>query len=300
MKQSLFDLADLESFVHVVEHESFTAAARAMGTSKVALSRAVAALEASLDERLLTRSTRSLHTTAAGELVLARAPELLERAHGLVQAIAAGARDPSGRLRIATAQILHDVVLEAVVLPFARRYPKVTLELELFNDTAPLAGAFDLALLVGPPPDSTLGSLLIGRARLGCFASAAYLAKAGAPATPAELASHAIIAVGAAQASATWTFVKGGRTSPVTIRPRLRVASHDFALRAAARAAGVARLPLFLVARSAQAGDLVRVLPGWSIPEAPAYAVFPNRERPSVLVRAFLDLLKERLGRPRR
>lgn len=297
MKRSFPDLAALESFLKVAEHGGFTAAARAVGGTKVGLSRAVASLEASLGERLLKRSTRSLHTTEVGELVIARGPELLERAHALMQAVTAATKEPSGTLRIATTQILHDVVLETVVLPFAKRFPKVRIELELSSDSAPLGRAFDLALVVGPPPDSAMGSLLIGRARLGCYASAAYVAKAGAPSLPPDLQRHAIVAVGATPGA--WTFTRGGRVSSVAVRPRLRVASHDFALRAVARSAGIARLPQFVVARSAHAGDLVRILPAWTIPEAPAYAVFPNRERPGVVVRAFLDLLKERLARPR-
>lgn len=296
MKQSLPDLDALEAFLAVTERGSFTAAGSALGVSKVTLSRSIAKLERDLGEPLLIRTTRTVRSTEAGEAVRRHAVDVLERTRTLLRAVADTGRDPSGVLRIVATQVLYDVLLEPIVVPFLKRHPKVTLHLEASADPlAPVHGRYDLALLVGPAPDSAMGSLLIGRARLGCFASPDYLARRGAPSTPEELGDHTVVAVG--RGPHAWSFTRGARTVAIALRPRLTVATHDLALRAAARGAGITRLPLVLAARSAASSGLVRVLEPWATPEIPAYAVFPSRERPPPAVRAFLDLMKERLGR---
>ncbi len=170
-KQSLPDLEALEALAAVSERGSFTAAARALGLSKVALSRRVVALEEALGDRLLVRTTRSVHLTPAGEIAVTLGAGVLEQARELVRAVSDANRDPTGQLRIVTTPLMHDIVLEPVVIPFVKRYPKVTVVLEVHSD--PLASGlerYDLALLVGPPRGSSLGSLLLGRSRLGCFA----------------------------------------------------------------------------------------------------------------------------------
>jgi LysR family transcriptional regulator for bpeEF and oprC len=290
--QSNLDLGALRGFVAVAEHDSFTAAAASLGVSKVFLSRAVASLELRLGAPLLVRTTRSVRSTEAGEVVLRHARELLERADALDRAVADTARDPSGHLRIVASQVIYDLLLEPVVIPFMRRHPRVTLELDVGNEL-PRAAAFDLALFVGPPRDSSMGSLLIGKARLACFATAAYLDKHGTPVRPDALSAHTIIVVGRSATPLSWSFAKGSRAVSVSLKPRLSVASHDLAVRAVASGAGIARLPLFVASRSSR--PLVRILSGWTIPEVPAYAIFPGRERPAPAVRVFLDLLKERL-----
>lgn len=297
MKQSPPSIASLEAFVAVVDHGGFTAAARALGTSKVALSRAVTALERDLGEQLLLRTTRTLRLTEAGSVARARAGEVIERAHSLMSAVAATSAGPAaGELRVVATQVLYDLLLEPIVVPFMKRNPAVTLRLAIATEPlAPPAGQFDLALLVGPAPDSNLGSLLIGKAKLGIYASPEYLEKRGQPTSPDDLADHAVVAIGRGTARISWTFTKGSRTAVVPLRPRLVIASHDLAMRAAARGAGITRLPTYLVARGGGATGLARILEGWSIPEVPAYAVFPGRERPPPPVRAFLDLMKERL-----
>lgn len=294
MKQSWPDLAGLEALGAVVESGSFTAAARALGCSKVALSRRVVALERALDDRLLVRTTRSVHPTPAGEIAASQGAAVLERARALVRAVSEASASPSGQLRIVTTPLLHDLLLEPVVVPFIKRHPKVDLVLDVHAE--PLSAGLerhDLALMVGPPRSSSLGALLLGRSRLGCFASPEYLERSGVPSGPAELAGHRLIGVGGG--SASWDFRRGERALSVAVRPRLTVATHEFALRAAARGAGIARLPLFLVARAEVGARLRPILEGWTLPEVPAYAVFPSRERPPAHVRAFLDLLKERL-----
>ncbi|MFO0555656.1 MAG: LysR family transcriptional regulator [Polyangiaceae bacterium] len=293
MRAPPVDLAALEAFVAVVDHGGFTAGARALGLGKLVTSRRVAELERSLGERLLHRTTRAVRPTEAGLLVRAHASAVLESAAQLSGAVAAASGDPRGRMRVVANQVLYDLVLEPVVAPFMKSHPRVSLELAVSAEL-PSSFDFDVALVVGAPPDSTMGSLLIGRAKMGCFASPEYLAASGTPRTPEELASHAVITVGVGP-RATWNFVRGSRSSAVVVHPRLVVASPNLAARAAVQGLGVARLPLFYVARSQVARGLVPILSEWTVPEVPAYAVFPSRDRPSASVRAFLDLLKERL-----
>lgn len=286
------ELGALEAFVAVAETGSFTRAASAVGSSKVALSRRVSELERVLGERLLVRSTRSLALTEAGREVLGRAPGLLAQARELAAAVGPSA-EPRGRLRVVTTQLLNDVLLEPVVLPFVRRHRRVELSMEVVADpVAALRAGYDLALTTGPQPDSELGALLLGRARLGCFASASYLEREGAPEVPGDLARHAVAAVGPDR-RVRWSFTRSGKTVTQELSPRLTFTSHDLVRRAVRGGVAIARLPTFY----AKAADLVPVLPGWACPPAAAYAVFPNRDRPAPATRAFLAELRERLRR---
>jgi DNA-binding transcriptional LysR family regulator len=186
--------------------------------------------------------------------------------------VAASTRDPSGRLRIAANQLLYEVLLEPVVLPFVQRHARIELALDVLPDPLQaLRTGYDLALVVGPAPDSTMGSLVLGRAKMGCYASAAYRERHGVPRTPDELSAHTVAVFG-----------------------------HDLVLRAVAAGVALARLPHFYVRRSTLASRVSSVLDEWTCPPVPAYAVFPNRDRPSPTVRAFLAQLRDPLRSPAR
>ncbi len=296
MKQSAIDLEALGCFMAVARHGSFTAAARAAGSSKVQLSRGVVRLERQLAATLLVRTTRSVRLTEAGELVLEQAPDLLSRAAELERRVAETSSDPGGRLRIVAHPLIYELLLEPVVLPFLDKHPKVALELDVALEPSP-GDSFDLALVAGHAPDSSMGSIAIGRARLGCYASKEYAERHPLPDSPDALRSHSVVVVGRRGAPVSWSFSRTGRTYAVALKPRLTVASHDLLLRAVTKGVGIARLPVFLAARSSS--PLVPVLASFSIADVPAHAVFPGRERPPPAVRAFLDLLKARLKRLR-
>ena len=297
MNQTWPDLEALESFVAVAEAGSFTAAAERLGLSKIVVSRRVTALEAGLGEKLLARTTRSLSITEAGEAVQARATRLFDAARELVDAVSSSSETPSGRLRIAAQQLLYDVLLDPVVLPFAERHPRVQLALDVAErPLESLRVGYDLALVVGPPPDSSMGSLFLGRAKLGVYAAPRYLEKHGLPRSPHDLASHAV-AVAAGGRLVSWPFSKAGKSVSVTLAPRFSFGSHDLVMRAVTAGVAIGRLPHFYVKRAGARGRVEPILLEWSCPPVAAYAVFPNRERPSPSARAFLAELRERLSR---
>jgi DNA-binding transcriptional LysR family regulator len=297
MKLSTFDLDALRCFVAVARLGGFTAAARELGSSKVRLSRGVTRLERNLSATLLVRTTRTVRLTEAGEVVLELAPDLLSRADGLERRVADTLADPGGRLRIVAHPLIYEFLLEPVVLPFLERYPKVAMALDVALDPV-TSDSFDLALVAGPAPDSSMGSIAIGRARLGCYSSEDYARRHTLPDSPDAVRSHAIVSVGRRGQTVTWSFARAGRSHAVELKPHLTVSSHDLLLRAVARGVGIARLPSFLAARSTL--PLVPVLADWNIADVPAYAVFPGRDRPPPAVRAFLDLLKAQLSRRRK
>ncbi len=295
MKQSWPDLDAVEAFLVVADAGSFTAAARRLGRSKVVLSRRVTDLEQQLGERLLNRTTRHVGLTDAGAGVRDRASALLDQARGLVDAVSAASRDVGGRLRIVASQLLYELLLERVVVPFVERHPRIELVLDVVADPAKeVRAGYDVAIVVGPAPDSAMGSLLLGRAKIGCYASERYTARFGAPASPADLARHAI-ATAATPRPLRWTFSRAGRSETITIAPRLSLGSHDLVLRAALAGIAIARLPHFYVRHSGRRDALRPLLAEWSCPPVAAYAIFPNRERPSPAARTFLAELREPL-----
>jgi DNA-binding transcriptional LysR family regulator len=192
-------------------------------------------------------------------------------------------------------QLLYELLLERVVVPFVERHPRIELVLDVVNDPArEVRAGYDLAIVVGPAPDSSMGSLFLGRAKMGCYASEGYLARLGAPDSPADLARHAI-ATAAAPRPLRWTFSRPGRTEVISISPRLSLGSHDLVLRAVVAGIALARLPHFYVRRMTRREALRPVLVDWSCPPVAAYAIFPNRDRPSPAARAFLAQLREPL-----
>ena len=292
----MLDLNDLRVFEKVASLRSFSAASRALGLPKSNVSRSVARLEAELGTRLLQRTTREVVLTEPGELLRARCVSILAQVGETVDNVGNLRAMPRGHMKI-TAGIGFGVNVLSELLPqFLERYADVDVSLELTSRPVDLvAEGVDVALRIGPMPDSQLVAKRLGTMRRYLCASPAYLNRRGAPQTLDDLRDHDIVEMpGADGRPRVWAFTsESGGTVRIEIRPRLNVNEAMTIHRLVLNGAGLGVLSGYLCAPGIEAGHLVRLFPGWTLPELEVSAVFPSNRELSPNVRAFVDFLKQ-------
>jgi DNA-binding transcriptional LysR family regulator len=245
-------------FAAVASEKSFAAAARAAGCSPQAVTRAIAGLEARVGTRLFNRTTRSVSLTGDGERLLARCRQLVADFDALE---APGESDGAlrGSLAVTAPVLFGRLHLVPIAAGFLASHPAVDLRLALLDRVVSLAEeGIDLAVRIGALPDSALRALPVGEVRQVVCASPDYLARAGTPRRPADLARHACIAFsGTTPIPHRWSLA-GGRSVPV--RARLVVNTPEAAIDAALAGVGLVRVLSYQVDRLVQDGSLAIVL----------------------------------------
>ena len=283
--------AEWQLFVAVATRRSFAEAARALGRSPQAVTRAIASLEARVGVRLLHRTTRAVSLTGEGERHLERARRLIAE---LDELETIGDRDAplAGRLAITAPLLFGQLHVVPLVVDFLRRHPAVDVRLRLVDRVVSLAEeGLDVAVRLGALADSGLLARRVGEVRTVVCASPAYLRRAGMPRAPEDLARHPCIAFSAATpVPERWSFRDGGRERRVTVRPRLVVDSGLAAVDAARAGLGLARVPSYQIAGA----GLRVVLEDFEPPPLPVHLVrLPGA--PSRIAEAFLALAEPRL-----
>lgn len=282
-------LAQLAAFVAVVEHQGFSAAARAAGLRKATLSERVRDLEERLGVPLLARTTRTLRLTDEGHAYAEHARRALVAAREAEAAAIETRAAPGGTLRISMSPALATLFVDGVLAPYMRAYPAVSVEVDASPRNVDLVReGFDLAIRVGRLADSSLAVRRLGVGRGGYYASRSYLARRGTPARPEDLAEHDTIAILRGDRMPEWHFTSGSRRRTIIVRPRLFVGSIDLARRAAL--AGLGIVPsMRLEARAYK--QLVAVLEDWTPPAFEVNALFARGRALLPKTRAMIDLL---------
>lgn len=292
-------LDDLVVFAAVAEAGGFSAGARRLGVSKSQASAAVARLEARLQLRLLHRTTRRISLTEAGRAALPHAQAAALAARDAEEAATTLRTAPRGVLRVNAPMSFGLLHVAPALGAFARAFPEIRVDLVLDDRRLDLVeGGFDLAVRIGDLPDSSLVATPVGINRNLLVASADYLARAGQPAGPADLATHAALVYSLSPTGRDWTLAQGGRRETVHVSGPLE-ANSSLALREAAlRGLGIARMPWFVVGEDLAAGRLQRVLPDWTLPSQGIHVLVAARAHLPPKVRAFTGFLRERFGDP--
>jgi DNA-binding transcriptional LysR family regulator len=284
-------LAAMQTFVKVVDTGSFSAAARQLHVGQPAVSKTVAQLEDLLGVRLLARSTRGLAVTQAGQRYYERARRSIEEADEAELAARGEGAGLSGRLRVSAATTFARLHIVPYLPAFLAAHPAVEIDLILDDRAIDLVEeGIDVSLRMGSLPDSSLTARRLASAPRLVLATPAYLARAGEPAVPADLAAHDAV-VYTQGPSAIWAFEHAGALTSVAVRGRLRVSSAE-GLRAAVLAdMGLAIASRWMFAPELSAGAVRRVLGAWALPPVDLWAVFPSGRLASSKARAFTDFV---------
>jgi DNA-binding transcriptional LysR family regulator len=290
--------AAIEAFVRVAETSSFSEAARRLRTSKSAVSRQVAAIEADLGVRLLQRTTRSLTLTEAGRSYFERARDILADLAEADQSVSRMQAAPRGRLRVNAPMSFGYLHLAPAIPDFLARHPEVSVELTMNDRFVDLVDeGFDIAVRIGSLADSSLVARRLAPIRRAVCASPDYLARRGTPVSPDDLGMHDCIGYTAVAAPQEWRFIDSdGKPWPVAVAGRLTVNNGDAIRAAALRGAGIAYMPTFIVGGDLQDGRLIRLLDDFVPQDMTLNAVYPHVRHLSPKVRAFVDFLAERFG----
>ena len=294
------NLDEIAVFVHVVQAGSFTAAAKQRHVPKSTLSRAVSRLEESMRARLLQRTSRKIALTEAGRAFYDRAAPHIAGLRDAAEALDSEDQ-PQGTLRLTAAPDAGDAFLGEMLVRFTARYPLVHVEVDLSTRRCNLIEeGFDAALRAAASiDDASLVARRILSSEMQLFASPAYLARRGTPATVEDLVDHECVLFRPVEGRSEWVFTgPSGEERRATVTGHLGGGDFAFLLSALRVGAGVGIMPSFLAARSVADGTLSRVLPGWSRTSSSLFFVYPAARHVPKKVLAFRDFVLESFGQP--
>ncbi|HRI70415.1 MAG TPA: LysR family transcriptional regulator, partial [Polyangium sp.] len=270
---------------------SFTAAADKLGITKSYASKLVSRLEDRLGVRLLTRTTRKLIATEAGQAYHERCSAVLSALEDAEMAASELQAKPRGRLRMTAPAVFGTNHLFEPIVAFNKKFPDIFLEIHFFDRRVDiLAEGYDVAIRAGLLHEENVSARRLATAPIFPIASPKYLARRGEPTEPEDLVNHDCLVYAYQDVLATWLLHDGKREVAVPIKAYL-VANHaQMLLEAACRGLGICYLPHFHSAPYLRDGRLRRVLPEWQRPTlVPIHAVFPTTRHVPAKTRVFID-----------
>ncbi len=292
-------LAAMQSFVRVVESGSFSAVARELQTTQSRVSKQVAALERELGAKLLSRTTRSLALTEAGERYFAQARRLIAEIAEAESELLLGEQQLSGWLRVAASVGYGRLKLLPLVKTFLAAHPNVKIDLKLNDGFIDLVEeGIDIAVRIGELADSSLVAQRIGTTQRVVLASHEYLRSLPTgltmPSVPEDLLEHNCIVYSELATQNAWTFTAGAGAvategTQVTIRAQgnLQTNSSEVIRASVLSGMGIGYSPTWLFEEEIARGELQVLLPDWPTPPLPIHLVSPAQRRSSAKVQAF-------------
>ncbi|KAF1018814.1 MAG: HTH-type transcriptional regulator PgrR [Paracidovorax wautersii] len=275
----------LTAFFAVARERSFTRAAARLGLSQTALSHAVRGLEKKLGVQLLTRNSRSVMPTDAGERLLATVVPQFEEIDAEIQALSELRDSPTGTIRITASDHAIRMVLSPKLKKFLPKYPGIKVELFTDNGLVDLAaGQYDAGVRLGEQVAQDMIAVRISPdVRFTAVATKRYFANRAIPKTPEDMIQHNCINLRLATHGGLWAweFEKGGRQVNVRVDGQLTYNSIFDCLDAAVAGLGLAYVPADMAHPYVRAGHLVPVLDDWVPPWSGLHLYYPSRRQPS-------------------
>lgn len=292
------ELVDLNAFMTVAEEQSFTRAAARLGTSQSALSHTVRRLEARLGVRLLTRTTRSVAPTEAGERLLGALRPALDMIGTELSMLSELSDKPSGTVRITVSDHAARTILWPALERLLPNYPDVHVELSIDSSLSDIVSdRFDAGVRLGEALAKDMIAVRIGpEQRMVVIGSPDYLAKAGVPQTPQELSAHQCINLRMLTSGAiyAWELEKDGREIRVRVDGQLAFNNTEMILRAAIAGFGLGFIMEDQAAPAIADGRLRTVLDDWCPPFPGYHLYYTSRRQPSAAFSLIVDALRYR------
>jgi len=292
------DINDLMAFLAVARERSFTRAAARLGVSQSALSHTIRRLETRMGLRLLTRSTRSVSPTEAGERLLVSVGPRFEEIEAEIEALSELRDKPAGTIRITAGEHAANTILWPRLQPFLPRFPDIKVEIYIENRLADIvAERHDAGVRLGEHVAKDMIAVRIGPDwRLVVVGSPAYLAGRALPKTPHDLTGHRCINLRLTTYGGlyAWEFEKHGQALNVRVDGQLVFNSTTPILRAGLAGQGLACVPEDMALPHIERGELVRVLDDWCQPFAGYHLYYPSRRQTSPAFAAVVDALRYR------
>ena len=292
-------LEELANFVRIVDAGGISRAADQLDIAKSAVSRRLADLETRLGVRLLTRSTRSMTLTDAGQALYERSLRILSDVSEAEDAASAIESSLKGKLRLAAPLTFGLRHLSDAIVEFSRLHPDIRFDVD-FNDRRIdlIDEGFDLAIRVGELDDSSLVARRITTISHCVCASPEYWQQHGVPRLPADLRAHRNLRyTNRPQNSWAWRS-KNERKGTVVIPSVMQANNGDFLNAAACAGEGFVITPTFIAYEAIRDGRLETVLDDYEWSPLAAYAVYPRNRHLPRRVKAFIDFLVDRFGDP--
>ncbi|WP_349746186.1 LysR family transcriptional regulator [Pseudomonas frederiksbergensis] len=281
---------EMQVFAAVAQDQGFSAAARRLGMSAASVTRAVAALEQRIGTQLLTRTTRSVHLSEAGQRYLEDCRRILAEVQEAEDSAAGSHAQPRGQLTITAPVLFGDLFVTPLMVGYLTQFPEVSINAVLVDRVVSMVEeGIDVAVRIGELPDSNQHAIRVGEVRRVICASPGFLTDHGRPRHPADLSRVPIIATSSIGQPRSWPFLEAGEPISVRPEPRLVVSANQAAITAAAMGLGLTRVLSYQVASKIAAGELEIVLADFELPPLPIHVVYQGGRKAPTRVRSFVD-----------
>ncbi|MFK3971700.1 LysR family transcriptional regulator [Pseudomonas sp. NPDC087358] len=288
---------EMQVFIAVCEERSFAMAARRLNMSAPSVTRAVAALEKRIGTLLLSRTTRSVHLSEAGQRYLTDCRRILTELEEAEDSAGGSIAAPVGQLTITASQLFGELFVMPLVVGYLQQYPGVSVNALLLDRVMHMVEeGIDVAVRIGHLLDSSQHGVKVGEVRRVLCASPAYLDAHGRPQRPADVLQHQLAVSAASVLVRRWEFVEAGKPVEIDLQSRLTVSANQAAISAATLGWGLTRVLSYQVASRVASGELEIVLEDFELPPLPVYVCYQAERKMSGKVRTFVDYCVERLS----
>ncbi len=291
-------MEEIRTFINLVEAQSATAAAERMGVAVSAVSRRMKELESRLGVQLITRTTRTMHLSEAGELYYRRCRQLIDDFEEAQFEVSQASRQLKGRLRVSAPLSFGVSHLAPAVVEFMHLHPELIIDVDLSDRRVDLVKeGYDLAVRVGALEDSSLRTRKISSVRHVVCAAPEFLSRHGVPEKPDDLNGLSGLCYSNLNRPERWEYQSSeGEQGFVRVAMKMSSNNGDLLREAAIKGLGVLCEPSFIIHSAVEKGELIPVLTDYQWYGMDIVAIYPQTRHLSVKVRTFIDFLVERFG----